>query len=364
MFQAYGLYTQIRSNRIRSSILIAGLFLLVYLLAYAGTLFAAAMTDGGLPPAAIMQLAFRRFLPTIPWVTLGTVAWVFIATKFHQGLIDAVTGSRGVSRTEQPRLYNLLENLCISRGLTMPRLEVIDSDVLNAYATGLNEKQYTITVTTGLVAALEDAEIEAVLAHELTHIRNEDVALMVRAAVVAGAISFFAELFFRLITRVRWSSGGSSSSSSSSSDRKSGGGAVVAILVAVALIAIAWILSLAIRFALSRSREFLADAGAVELTKNPDAMISALMKIAGRSELEGVPSGIMEMCIDNPRVGFADLFATHPPIEDRVQALVQFAGGRLPEPGAAVPTPSIPGEVDVQADEPPRPSPWGPRHPG
>ena len=141
--------------------------------------------------------------------------------------------------------------------------------------------------------------------------------------------------------RSRWSSG-----SRSSDDRKGGGGAVVAILVAVALIAAAWLLSLVIRFALSRSREFLADAGAVELTKNPDAMISALMKISGRSELEGVPSGIMEMCIDNPRSGFADLFATHPPIEDRVDALVKFAGGRLPEPAQPPDRRSLPGAPD------------------
>ena len=111
------------------------------------------------------------------------------------------------------------------------------------------------------------------------------------------------------------------------------------LLIAAALIAMAWALSLFIRFALSRSREYLADAGAVELTKNPDAMIGALSKIAGKGELPDVPSGLMEMCIDNPRSGFADLFATHPSIEDRIAALVRYAGGHAPEPAPQLPSP-------------------------
>ena len=122
-----------------------------------------------------------------------------------------------------------------------------------------------------------------------------------------------------------------------SSDRKGGAGA--AILFAVVLIAVAWFLSLVIRFALSRSREFLADAGAVELTKNPDAMITALRKIENRGELDGVTSAVMEMCVDNPRVGFADLFATHPSIDSRVDALVRMAGGHDPGPIASLPEP-------------------------
>jgi heat shock protein HtpX len=124
---------------------------------------------------------------------------------------------------------------------------------------------------------------------------------------------------------MRWSGG-----SSGSTKRRGGGAALAAVAVALTAIALAWFLSIVIRFALMRSREFLADAGAVELTKNPDALISALLKIDGRGELDGVPSGIMEMCVDNPRSGFADLFATHPSIEKRVEALVRYAGGRRP----------------------------------
>ena len=204
----------------------------------------------------------------------------------------------------------------------------MDDSALNAFASGLNEKQYSITVTTGLLDALDDAEIEAVLGHELTHIRNGDVRMLVIAVIIAGVISFFAEMFFRVMFNSRgWFSGGKSSSSSDSGDKKGSGGAFAAILIAVALIALAWLLSTVIRFALSRSREFLADAGSVELTKNPDAMISALRKIEGRGELEGATSAVMEMCVDNPREGFADLFATHPSIDSRVKALMQYAGG-------------------------------------
>nr|GAJ37240.1 probable protease htpX homolog [Bradyrhizobium sp. DOA9] len=252
-----------------------------------------------------------------------------------------MTGGHGVTRQEEPRLYNLLENLCISRGITMPKLKIMESPALNAFATGLNPRQYSITVTTGLLDALDDKEIEAVLGHELTHIKNGDVQLMVVAVIIAGVVGFFGELFFRLFTNLNWSSGsggswssGSSSrSSSSSSDSKSsGGGAIIVIIIAIVLIVLAWLLSQVVKLALSRSREYLADAGSVELTKDPDAMISALRKIEGRGELPGATSAVMELCVDNPREGFADLFATHPSVQSRVEALVKFAGGRDPGP--------------------------------
>ena len=128
----------------------------------------------------------------------------------------------------------------------------------------------------------------------------------------------------------------------------------------------AWLLSIVIRFALSRRREYLADAGAVELTKNPDAMISALRKIEGRGELEGATSAVMEMCVDNPREGFADLFATHPSIESRIEALIEFAGGHDPGPLDLPPPGEQTGEAQQQdppeskampatAAEPPKP---------
>jgi heat shock protein HtpX len=354
---AYGLYSHIQSNRRRSLALLAGLFFLVYLLVYAGALTAEALSvDADLN--TLLQLAWNDLIRAAPLATLGTALWVVIAYFFHQNMIDAVTGGREVTRMEQPRLYNLLENLCISRGIAMPKLKVMQSDALNAFSTGMNAKQYSITVTSALLDRLDDAEVESVLGHELTHIRNGDVRMMVIAVVIAGAISFFAELFFRL-----WFYGGFRGPRPS--DGRRGGGAGLAILIAIGFIVVAYLLSFIIRLALSRSREFLADAGSVELTKNPDAMISALRKIEGRGELPRATSAVMEMCLDNPREGFGELFDTHPTVDSRVAALVKFAGGHDPGPLALPPGSEAPAESpDGSAaagpwDSPPADGPWG-----
>jgi len=374
---AYGLYTHIRANKRRSIALLIGLFLLVYLLVYAGALIGEAL--GSIEPIDVLaRSAFADTLYAAPFATAGTALWILIAYKFHQSMIDAVTGGREMTRQQAPRLYNLLENLCISRGITAPKLKVIQEDSLNAFAAGMNERQYSITVTSGLLDNLNDAQVESVLGHELTHIRNGDVRLLVIAVIIAGVISFFAELIYRLLWQggFRWRG--------RDGDRR---GAGMALLIALALIAIAWMLSIVIRFALSRKREYLADAGSVELTKNPDAMISALRKIEGRGELAGATSAVMEMCLDNPRQGFSNIFDTHPPIDSRVAALVQFAGGHDPGPLALPaqnretadpldptgpqsrthetvggPKPFLPSEPPVELGSPEagEPGPWGP----
>jgi heat shock protein HtpX len=347
---AYGLYTHIQSNKRRSIALLIGLFLLVYVLVYAGALLAEALSSDNAPLDYLLRAAAYDFAKAAPFATIGAIVWVLIAYKFHQSMIDAITGGHTVTRQEEPRLYNLLENLCISRGITMPTLKIADDDALNAFATGLNEKQYSITVTRGLLNALNDAEMEAVLGHELTHIRNGDVRMMVIALVIAGVISFFGEMIFRLFFQGSFYGGGRRSSSSS--DKK--GGAGLAIIIAIALIVVAWVLSIVIRFALSRTREYLADAGSVELTKDPDAMISALRKIEGRGELASANSAVMEMCVDNPREGFADIFATHPSVDARVAALVKLAGGHDPGPLAL----AGPEEAGQIAQEAPAGGPW------
>ena len=367
---AYGLYTHIASNKFRSMVLLAGLFMLFYALVYAGALIAEVVIDGNQSVNVYLSRAFSDLIKASPFATVAAIAWIVIAYFFHQSMIDAVTGGHDVTRQEEPRLYNLLENLCISRGITMPKLKIMESPALNAFATGLNQRQYAITVTTGLLNALNDQEMEAVLGHELTHIKNGDVQLMVVAVIIAGVIGFFGELFFRLFTSFNWSpsSGGSwssgsssSSRSSSSSDSKSsGGGAVVVIIIAVVLIVLAWLMSQVVKLALSRSREYLADAGSVELTKNPDAMITALRKIEGRGELPGATSAVMELCVDNPREGFADLFATHPSVDSRIKALVNFAGGH--DPGPLPPPSNEAEERDTEAEQQntPPPLPTGP----
>jgi heat shock protein HtpX len=234
----------------------------------------------------------------------------------------------------------------------MPKLKIIDDDALNAFATGMNEKQYSITVTSGLLARLDDAEIEAVLGHELTHIRNGDVRMLVIAVIIAGVVSFFAELLFRMWFNTGFGWG---RRSRNDGEDRGKGGAGIAIVIAIGLIVLAYVLSIVIRFALSRSREFLADAGSVELTKNPDAMIMALRKIEGRGELPGATSAVMEMCVDNPRTGFGELFDTHPPIDKRIEALIKFAGGHDPGP-LALPAPT---DSDAEADGAQTAGPWG-----
>ena len=342
---AYGLYSHIQSNRRRSIALLIGLFFLVYVLVYAGALVAAALSlDADLD--TLMRIAWIDLLKAAPFATIGTALWIVIAYFFHQNMIDALTGGREIARSDDPRLYTILENLCISRGIPTPKLKVMPSDALNAFATGMNQKQYSITVTTGLLDRLDDAEIESVLGHELTHIRNGDVRMMVIAVIIAGVISFFAELVFRL-----WFYNGFSFRSSRSDERR-GGGAGIAILIAIGLLVVAYFLSFVIRLALSRSREFLADAGSVELTKNPDAMISALRKIEGRGELPGATSAVMEMCIDNPREGFGELFDTHPSVEKRITALVKFAGGHDPGPIALPPPQDMSDDDQTSATEP------------
>ena len=156
-----------------------------------------------------------------------------------------------------------------------PALRIIETDALNAFATGLHEGQYSVTVTRGLVDTLDKDELEAVLAHEMTHVINRDVRLMVIASIFAGIITLLAQVIFRSL---RFAGGGRG--------KTSGKGAGLVILVALAIAAVGYLLALVIKLAISRKREFLADAGAVELTKDPDAMISALLKISGKSKVQ------------------------------------------------------------------------------
>ncbi len=356
---AYGLYTHIQSNKRRSVALLIGLFFLVYVLVFAGALVAeAVLSNNDAPLEYLIRAAEFDFIKALPWATLGALIWIAIAYRYHQSMIDAITGAHEVDRTEEPRLYNLLENLCISRGIPTPKLRIADDDALNAFATGLNEKQYSITVTRGLLNTLNDNELEAVLGHELTHIRNGDVRMLVIAVVIAGVISFFGELVFRLFFQNAFWGGGRRSDGGS--DKK--GGAGIAIVIALALIVVAWLLSVVIRLALSRQREYLADSGSVELTKNPDAMISALRKIEGRGEMASANSAVMEMCIDNPREGFSNIFDTHPSVDKRVAALVKFAGGHDPGP-LALPAPEeTPQPAAIEpppAGGPSASGPWG-----
>lgn len=363
---AYGLQTHIWSNNSKSLLLLAGFPVLLILLTYGLFLLFAGFTgaayegvDGAISP---FIWAGDALVKAWPYALIGAGVWFAIAYFAYQGIIDAATGAHRIERKDDPRLYNLLENLTISRGMKMPALRMMETGALNAFATGLHEGQYSITVTRGITERLNDEELEAVLAHELTHIRNRDVRLLVIAVIFVGIFSFIGEIAFRGLTRgIIYSGGGSDNRRRSSGGGSSGGGAIIAILVGLALIAIAYALAIVIRFALSRRREFLADAGSVELTKNPDAMISALRKISGNADIKNAPSEVREMFIENPHADFAGLFATHPSIDSRVDALIRYAGGRdarAPEPSPPLDHPAGPWDAP-QTDSAPKRGPWG-----
>jgi heat shock protein HtpX len=325
MMGAVGLRTHIWNNNLKSILLLAGFPFLLMLLAFAAALVLTGMGgDTYSSGQGVMDLGadFSAAIDSWPTMALWSIIiagiWFVIAWFGHQTMIDMATGAHSVTRQEEPELYNLLENLCISRGITMPKLKVIETDMMNAYASGLTDKQYTVTVTRGLMAKLNKAELEAVLAHELSHILNRDVRLLVISVIFVGIFSFVAQIVFRSLF---WGGLGGRSSG-----RR--GNAALLMIIAIAIVAVAYFLAIAIRFALSRKREYMADAGAVELTRNPDAMISALEKISGHAEMDNAPDGVREMMIENPKAGFAGVFATHPPIEKRIEALVEFAGGQ------------------------------------
>lgn len=330
---AVGLQTHIWANNTRSVILLVTFPILLIGIVYGIQLIL--MGLGVLPGSGKglgddMALAATWLGGTIP-LALGIAAiWFAIAYFGSQAMVDALTGARKVERKTEPELYNLLENLAISRGMRTPTLRIIDNDSLNAFATGLHEGQYSITLTRGLVRSLSRDEVEAVMAHELTHVINKDVRTMVIASIFAGIISVLAEMLFRALL---YSGGGRR--------REDNKNAMPLILIGVAFAVIGFVLAIVIRMMLSRTREYVADAGAVELTKNPDAMISALRKVEGRSSVKG-PDELQQLFLDNQPdgVGLEGLFASHPPIQKRIDALIKFGGGRDPGPwsGESAPT--------------------------
>jgi heat shock protein HtpX len=233
-------------------------------------------------------------------------------------MIQKATGSVPLERMENKRVYNLVENLCISCGMKMPIINLIEDDSLNAFASGINTSSFTISLSRGIIDKLNDEELEAVIAHEVTHIRNRDVRLLIVSIIFVGIFSFVTEALFRA---VRFGSGGKG--------KKDGR----IILIALLLAAIGYLLSSIFRFALSKKREYMADAGSAEMTKNPLALASALEKISQDSRIEAVNRmDVAQLFIDNPKAkeksnssfSFSSIFATHPPIQKRIELLKQF----------------------------------------
>jgi heat shock protein HtpX len=327
MFQAYGLYSHIRANRLKSVFLLLAFVALLQALIFSFALIVAALSEGGTLDD-IFASAWDFMAVAWPLGMIGAAIWFAIAYAAHQSMIGLATGAKPVGHETAPGLHAALEELCISRGIATPKLNIIETPALNAFASGLRPSNYAISVTRGLLDNLNKREIAAVLGHELTHIRNKDTQLLVIATIFAGIFAFVGDLTFRNWDFPHGWSPKRPSSSRSSSDRDNGAAILIAIAIALAIIAISWGVSVLIRFAISRSREYLADAGAVELTKDPDAMISALRKIAGHAAIVDMPSRMHAFFIETPAVSrVSHFFATHPPIEDRIAALVRHAGG-------------------------------------
>ena len=260
-----------------------------------------------------------QFLSVVPIVLAGVAIWFVISYFFHTQMIQMATHSEPLERRDNKRVYNLTENLCMSVGMTMPKLYIIESDALNAFASGINEKTFAVTLTRGIINRLNDEELEGVIAHELTHIRNRDVRLLIVTIVFVGIFATIADLALRMLLN-----GGGNMFSSRNRKNDKGGGTMLLLIILLVAGAI-YFLSILFKLALSRSREYMADAGAVELTHNSMALANALRKISGHSTLKEVGNDeVKELFIDYKAEGFFSLFATHPPIEKRIQVLEQY----------------------------------------
>jgi len=312
-----GLQEQISKNTRKSILLLLAFPLLVLVLVFAFFFILNFGNEITMP----IDFVFQQFLEAVPIVLIAVGIWFAIAYFFNASIINATAQSHTLSRKENMRVYNLTEKLCMSIGMTMPMLRIIESDGLNAFASGINDKTYTVTLTRGIIDTLEDDELEGVIAHELMHIRNHDVKLLIVSIIFVGIFSFIMQIAYRSIYY----------GSLRKRNNDKGGGAALIIIVLV-LAAVAYFLSFLFKMSLSRKREFLADAGAAEMTRKPWALANALAKISGNSTVEEVESGdVKQMFIENKiddslafLGGVGNIFATHPPIQKRIDILRNF----------------------------------------
>ena len=324
--RASGLQSSIWNNNLKSVGLLA-----LYPFLILGMIWAIAAAIGlFISPNNDPQIAsllgknvIQTYWPAIIGVVVG---WFAISYFFHTSMIRKMSHSHPVTRKEEPELYNLLENLCISIGMPLPRLEIIESHARNAFASGINEKTFTVTVTRGLMQSLAKDELEGVLAHELAHIQHRDVRLLIITIIFTGMIGFAAQVMW---SQVRYGMRVRPMMRSSGGNGNRGNGMII-LMVILAVLWLGYMATLFTRFALSRRREYMADAGAVQMTKNPDGMMRALMRIAGKDQIPKMPGDINMLCFEN-RVPFMGLFATHPPIEKRIQTLSRNTGFAVPD---------------------------------
>ncbi len=312
-----GLQAQQANNNIKSILLLIMFPLLMLALVYAFLLVIFAFgTDVQQP----FHYAYYIFIEILPYVLLVVAVWFVIAYFANTFIIKKATDAKPLERKENKRVYNLVENLCMANGMSMPKINIIYDDSLNAFASGINKKTYTVTLSKGIIDKLNDEELEGVIAHELSHIRNNDVRLLIISIVFVGIFSFLVEAAWR------------SAQVLGRGSRNSKGNPIIFILLILVLAAIGYFFSRIFKLAISRKREYLADASAAEMTRRPWALASALRKVSEDSMIEAVEhDDVAQLFIEHPgkeakkkRAGFSGLFATHPPIEKRIQILEQF----------------------------------------
>jgi heat shock protein HtpX len=265
-------------------------------------------------------------------VVIGSLSGVF---SYFGGdkLVLASSNAREVTAEQAPQLYNVVNEMAIAAGIPMPRVYIIDDPSPNAFATGRDPKHSSVAITTGLLNKLNREELQGVLGHEMSHIRNYDIRFTLIVGVMVGSIALLAQLFLRYTF---WFGGGRRSNN----DNNGGGGlALVFMLIGVVMAILAPIFTAMVQMAVSRQREYLADASSVELTRNPHSLESALAKISSDNEpLKAANGATQHLYIVNPLKklgGGAALFSTHPPIVDRINRLRQLTGEAPMDPAEA-----------------------------
>jgi heat shock protein HtpX len=283
----------------------------------------------------ILALTVPAFVERLHWGQglvigglAGLVALLLALLGYYGGddLLLAISHAREIKHPDDPQLFNVVEEMAIAAGIPVPRVYLIDDPAPNAFATGRDPRHAVVAITTGLRNKLNREELQGVMAHEVSHIRNYDIRLMLLMAVLIGTVVMFADFFWQVL---RWGPG---DDRDSKSDRDGGGGvvALVLFLLALVLALVAPVLAQIIQFAVSRQREYLADASGVELTRNPLGLAHALRKIdADPAVLRSANRGTAHLYIANPIKKFEDrartVFASHPPIADRIRRLEALA---------------------------------------
>jgi len=315
-----GLHTQQRRNNFRSILLLCLFPCLVILLTFLFCVLLVFFTEDD--RFYLWKQSMQMLMQLAPIVLIGVAIWFVIAYFANTAIIRSATGARSLQRKENKRVYNLVENLCMSQGMTMPKINLIEDDSLNAYASGINNRTYTVSLSRGIISKLDDEELEAVIAHELSHIRNRDVRLLIVSIVFVGIFAMLMQIAIRALYYMP---------RRSRNNGKNGGGVIALILIALLVAVIGYFFSSLMRFAISRKREYIADAGSALMTHRPQALANALRKISKDPNIEAVTrNDVAQLFIEHPRkkdpffAGISGLFATHPPIEKRIAILEQF----------------------------------------